>query len=178
MLFQWPAPRSKLPRRKLWGHWHAAPSTIVSPGTPHWINIESWSAENLLSHARANVKKILRRMVKRKKPWKYSVFSGPKGGWRAHHFPCGCAPDQLYRIGQTCAKIQRRSGTQDPQNPGSGIVTDPELAYCRRFSGSWILSAQFLRDPVDLGPCLEKLLLDPGDPESEKMYWLRWVFDH
>ena len=45
----------------------------------------------------------------------------------------------------------------------------------------WILSTQFLWDPVDLGSRLEKKLLpDPGNPGScsKKMYWLRWVVDH
>ena len=55
---------------------------------------------------------------------------------------------------QTCAKIQGISGIQDLQDVGSGILTDPGLAFCRRIQwivdlvhavfarsrGSWILS--------------------------------------
>ena len=46
--------------------------------------------------------------------------------------------------------------------------------------GSWILSTQFLLDSVDLGYCLEKLLLDHGDPGSgsEKIHWLRCIFNN
>ena len=41
------------------------PVSLLSPkALINRLNIVSWSAENLLSHARANVKKILRRMVK------------------------------------------------------------------------------------------------------------------
>ena len=38
--------------------------------------------------------------------------------------------------------------------------------FAKVFSGSWILSTQFLWDPVDLGSYLEKLLLDSRDPGS------------
>ena len=71
---------------------------------------------------------------------------------------------------------------QDPrkiQDPGSGILTDPR---------SWV--GVLIQDPVDLGSCPHSFLRDPVDLVfrkigswgsqicSEKIYWLRWLFDN
>ena len=78
-----------------------------------------------------------------------------------------------------CAKIQGRSGSRfrNLDLDGSWILG---WHFVEGSSGSWILSTQSLRIPLDLRSCLEKLLLDPGDPGSctEKIHWLGWVFDH
>ena len=57
----------------------------------------------------------------------------------------------------TCAKNQERSGIQDLEDPGSGILTDPRSFFgiCRRIQWIWIISTQLLRDLVDLGSYLE-----------------------
>ena len=63
------------------------------------------------------------------------------------------------------------------EDPGSKEIPDPRLSFCPVDPAS---CPEFLRDPVELRSCLEKLLLDPTDPGScsEKLYWLRCVFDH
>ena len=68
---------------------------------------------------------------------------------------------------QTCAKIPKRSGILDLQDPGSGIL-EGLGSYIFFFRG--ILNildpvmATFSRDPKDIGYWTEKILLDPGDP--------------
>ena len=58
----WPLPFWKYDKKQFDNNVNAhGPKAFINR-----LNIVSWSAENLLSHARANVKKILRRMVKSK----------------------------------------------------------------------------------------------------------------
>ena len=76
---------------------------------------------------------------------------------------------------QTCAEILETPGIQ---HTGSSWIPDPGLAVCRKIldlvhtaftgsCGSWILSWNIASGcPVDSGSC------------SEKINWLRWVFDH
>ena len=56
----------------------------------------------------------------------------------------------------------------------------PDWHFVEGSSGYWILFTQLLRDPVDLGSCLRKMLLGSEDPSScsEKINWLRWALDH
>ena len=81
---------------------------------------------------------------------------------------------------QGCAKIPKRSGIQDPQDPISGILTDSDPAFqvlswypgdlgsymlilSRDPDGSWILLFTLPRDPGDLGSCIFTFSWDPGD---------------
>ena len=76
---------------------------------------------------------------------------------------------KIISFSQGCAKIPKRSGIQNPQDPRSGILMDLGSSISGFAWGSWILHAHFVerswwildpafctlpRDPGDLGSCI------------------------
>ena len=67
---------------------------------------------------------------------------------------------------QTCAKIPKRAGILDLQDPGSEIL-DIVLSFSPGILQILdLVTATLPWDPRDLGSRTEKILLDPGDPGS------------
>ena len=94
-----------------------------------------------------------------------------------HHPDCAAShqPNRHPPGWQTCAKIPKRPGILDLQDPGSNILEDPGSCI---FIFCWDLrdlgsTATLPWDPRDLGSRAQKILVDPGDPGSilGKLIW-------